>query len=41
MPVAINKILLALTIILVLSLFIGIHAIDAAYPDHFVVSRII
>jgi len=41
MPFAIDKILLILSFVLLLTLFIGIRAgvaIDAAYPDRFLVS---
>jgi hypothetical protein len=39
MSTIINKTLLSLSVILLLTLFIGTRAIDVAYPDQLVVSQ--
>jgi hypothetical protein len=39
MSTIINKILLSLSVILLLTLFIGTRAIDIAYPDQLIVSQ--
>ena len=38
MPVAIDRILISLSLVLLLTLFIGAHAMNIAYADHALVS---